>query len=216
MWFLSSFLINPELKFFTVVTVKWVNAKTTSSQSFFLMKRNQEPRTDIWRTGGCICTCQRQSHHCESWRRWRRETTGHEIWCNWIPKYVDRAFLLLSPGTDRLVLQRSNGLMHKAMTKNMILVVTLRHSLDSKHFKFFSFENDSCQYFYFSISKQTGVKSKLPGPPPTDTVTLDTHNFDQIALVCLLTCYISFNCSCFPPIAYQDSSKNVLVAFTVS
>ena len=62
----------------------------------------------------------------------------------------------------------------------------------------------------------TGVKSKLPGPPPTDIVALDTHNFDQFALVCLLACYISLSISHIFLPHYQDSSKNVLVAFTVS
>ena len=70
---------------------------------------------------------------------------------------------------------------------------------------------------FFSVTKQTGIKSKLPVPPISDIVVLDTHNFDEIALVCFLTCYISVNCSYpFSPIAYQDSSKNVLVTFTVS
>ncbi|KAF8806958.1 disulfide isomerase [Phlegmacium glaucopus] len=43
------------------------------------------------------------------------------------------------------------------------------------------------------VTEKSGVKSKLPGPPPTDVVALDTHNFDEIAL---------------------DSSKNVIVTFT--
>jgi len=43
------------------------------------------------------------------------------------------------------------------------------------------------------ITNKSGVKSKLPGPPVTDILTLDTHNFDQVAL---------------------DSSKNVIVTFT--
>jgi len=43
------------------------------------------------------------------------------------------------------------------------------------------------------VTKQSGVKSKLPGPPHSDIVVLDTHNFDEIAL---------------------DASKNVLVTFT--
>lgn len=43
------------------------------------------------------------------------------------------------------------------------------------------------------ITKQTGVKSKLPVVPASDVLQLDTHNFDQIAL---------------------DSSKNAIVTFT--
>ena len=39
--------------------------------------------------------------------------------------------------------------------------------------------------YIYSVTKQSGVKSKLPGPPLSDVVVLDTHNFDQIALVCL-------------------------------
>ena len=105
--------------------------------------------------------------------------------------------------------------MPKAMTKNMIRAVSLRHLPNSKHTKLLL--GDDSSQFFFSVTKQTGIKSKLPVPPISDIVVLDTHNFDEIALVCFLTCYISVNCSYpFSPIAYQDSSKNVLVTFTVS
>ncbi|KAJ3517607.1 hypothetical protein NLJ89_g402 [Agrocybe chaxingu] len=43
------------------------------------------------------------------------------------------------------------------------------------------------------ITKKTGVKSTLPVPPPSDVVTLDLNNFNEIAL---------------------DESKDVLVTFT--
>ncbi|KAF8149922.1 protein disulfide isomerase [Crassisporium funariophilum] len=43
------------------------------------------------------------------------------------------------------------------------------------------------------ITTKIGIKSKIPGPPPTDVVVLDTNNFNEVAL---------------------DSSKNVLVSFT--
>ncbi|KAF9471225.1 protein disulfide isomerase [Pholiota conissans] len=43
------------------------------------------------------------------------------------------------------------------------------------------------------ITSKTGVKAKIPGPPPTDVTILDNHNFDEVAL---------------------DTSKNVIVSFT--
>ncbi|KAF4614116.1 hypothetical protein D9613_007821 [Agrocybe pediades] len=43
------------------------------------------------------------------------------------------------------------------------------------------------------ITSKTGLKSKIPGPPPTDVLVLDSNNFDEIVM---------------------DSSKNVLVSFT--
>lgn len=73
----------------------------------------------------------------------------------------------------------------------MKLAVTLRHSPTSKRSKS-SFEKEAYQSCC-SVSKKSGVKSKIPGPPPTDVVSLDTHNFDQIALVCLITSYILVN-----------------------
>jgi protein disulfide-isomerase A6 len=43
------------------------------------------------------------------------------------------------------------------------------------------------------ITKKTGIKSKIPGPPPTEVVILDNTNFNEVAL---------------------DPSKNVIVSFT--
>ncbi|EDR00989.1 protein disulfide isomerase [Laccaria bicolor S238N-H82] len=43
------------------------------------------------------------------------------------------------------------------------------------------------------VTQHSGVKSRIPAPPPTNVVQLDVHNFDSVAL---------------------DSSKNVLVTFT--
>jgi len=43
------------------------------------------------------------------------------------------------------------------------------------------------------ITRKTGVKSNIPGPPPSDVVQLDVHNFDEIVL---------------------DPSSNVMVTFT--
>lgn len=45
-----------------------------------------------------------------------------------------------------------------------------------------------------SITRKTGVKSNIAGPPPTDVTILDRNNFDEVVL---------------------DKSKNVLVSFTV-
>ncbi|KAF8910667.1 protein disulfide isomerase [Gymnopilus junonius] len=44
-----------------------------------------------------------------------------------------------------------------------------------------------------SITKKTGIKSKIPQPPPTDVLVLDQTSFDEVVL---------------------DSSKNVIVSFT--
>jgi protein disulfide-isomerase A6 len=43
------------------------------------------------------------------------------------------------------------------------------------------------------ITRKTGIKSNIAGPPPTDVVILDRNNFDEVVL---------------------DESKNVLVSFT--
>jgi len=43
------------------------------------------------------------------------------------------------------------------------------------------------------ITQKIGVKSKIPGPPPTDVVILDNNNFNEVVL---------------------DPSKNVIVTFT--
>ncbi|KIM39834.1 hypothetical protein M413DRAFT_29010 [Hebeloma cylindrosporum] len=43
------------------------------------------------------------------------------------------------------------------------------------------------------ITQKTGIKSKIPGPPPTDVLILDNNNFNEVVL---------------------DSSKNVIVTFT--
>jgi hypothetical protein len=102
---------------------------------------------------------------------------------------------MLLSGTDWLIWQHLNGLMPKAMTRNMILVVNSTHSQTSEHSRLL-LEDESCQ-LSFSVTKQSGVRSKLPVPPLSDVLQLDTHNFDEIVLVRLMTCYISVNCSCF-------------------
>ncbi|KDR76236.1 hypothetical protein GALMADRAFT_247528 [Galerina marginata CBS 339.88] len=43
------------------------------------------------------------------------------------------------------------------------------------------------------ITRKTGIKSKIPGPPPSDVVLLDNNNFNDVVM---------------------DSSKNVIVTFT--
>jgi len=35
----------------------------------------------------------------------------------------------------------------------------------------------------FSVTKKSGVKSKIKPPPPPETLVLDVHSFDQVALV---------------------------------
>ena len=38
-------------------------------------------------------------------------------------------------------------------------------------------------HLVFSVTQQSGVKSRMPPPPPTNVVQLDVHNFDSVALV---------------------------------
>ena len=46
--------------------------------------------------------------------------------------------------------------------------------------------------FFLSVTKKTGVKSKIPGPPKSDIVELDTHNFDEVALVCFFDFFFTY------------------------
>jgi hypothetical protein len=67
-------------------------------------------------------------------------------------------------------------------------------------------------HLVFSVTQQSGVKSRIPPPPPTNVVQLDVHNFDSVALVrdSASLKQMFFN------LFLQDSSKNVLVTFTVT
>lgn len=41
-------------------------------------------------------------------------------------------------------------------------------------------------FLHHSITKKSGVKSKIKPPPPPSTRILDAHSFDAVALVCCL------------------------------
>jgi len=46
----------------------------------------------------------------------------------------------------------------------------------------------------FSITSKTGLKSKIPGPPPTDVVVLDSNNFDEVVMVSTGCKYFNLFC----------------------
>jgi protein disulfide-isomerase A6 len=55
------------------------------------------------------------------------------------------------------------------------------------------FSSSLCANIPFSITAKSGVKSNIKPPPPSETLVLDVHTFDEVAL---------------------DETKDVLVTFT--
>lgn len=78
-------------------------------------------------------------------------------------------------------LQLSNGSMPMARSSRMMVAVTWMplHHCESHHIQ----NKRATIWFLNSITSKTGVKSNIKPPPPPETLILNSHTFDEVALV---------------------------------